>query len=108
MTLHEDAYCPVCPDPDTAFRIEDVGMKHRTSLDGEGLTFTISRPAWEDLMLVHLETMDDDAHRRHYLKCMLALEAEGMSPEDVARQDVQRVADWARRTLEGATGVARP
>lgn len=102
MSHREDVYCPACPDPEAAFRLEDVGMKHGSEIIGDGLTVTVSRPAWEDVMLVHLETMDDEAHRRVYLECMAALDVAGISPEDVARNEVQQVADWARTSIEDA------
>lgn len=98
----EDAYCPACPDPDTAFRIEDVGMRlnHECLDPGAGsLRITVSRPAWEPIMLAHLETEDDEAHRRLYNQCVAALTAAGMTAEESARQQVQATVDSVRRSM---------
>lgn len=105
MNLHrEDAYCPACPDPETAFRIEDVGMKlvsEDLDLDAGAMHIKVSRPAWEPLMLEHLRShLDDDEHRRVYNMCVIELIAAGMSAEDIARDSVQAAAASARRLLE--------
>lgn len=34
----EDVYCPACPDLETAFRIEDVGMKFDSGSCRRGVT----------------------------------------------------------------------
>ncbi len=97
--MREDAICPACPDPDTAFTIEDVGMKtvsENLDPDAGALHIRVSRPSWEDVMLAHLETTDDDAHKRLYLRCMVALEAEGLTAEEAARRQVQATADMLR------------
>jgi hypothetical protein len=103
----EDVICPACPDPDTAFRIEDVGMKFATDgdqLTGDRMTFTVSRPAWEPVMLTHLRAKDDDEHQRLYDLCVTELIAAEKTPEDVARDDVQSVAGWYRRRLDDSLG----
>ncbi len=105
MLPREDAYCPACPDPETAFRIEDVGMKFSTGgarPAGDAMTFKVTRPAWEVVMLDHLRMTDDEPHQRLYGQCVAALMAAGQSAEATARNDVQRVADLARTAIEGA------
>lgn len=104
----EDAICPACPDPATAFRLEDVGMKTVTDPfadpAGDRLTFTVSRPAWEPVMLAHLRAQGDAEHQRLHDLCVTELIAAGKTAEDVARDDVQSVVDWHRRWLNDAIG----
>ncbi len=104
--LREDAYCPACPDPETAFRIEDAGMKvdyGDFSSGADGLRMTASRPVWEPVMLDHLRSrLDDPEHRRVYDLCVTELMAVEKTAEDVARYEVQAVADMVRRQLEQA------
>jgi hypothetical protein len=102
VNLHrEDVHCPACPNPETAFRIEDVGMKFDQSpLDWEGMKFSASRPLWEPVMLEHLRLTDDDEHRRVYDLCVTALMAAGMSVEQAARNEVQSAVDRVRRSMD--------
>jgi hypothetical protein len=99
----EDAICPACPDPEAAFRLEDVGMKLLSeSLDPDAgaLHIKVTRPAWEVVMLKHLRSTDDEEHRRIYDQCVTALMTTGVSAEEAARNSVQAVADSARHLLE--------
>lgn len=107
MNLYrEDVTCPACPDPDTAFRLEDVGIKIAADLNQStgDMKFTASRPAWEPVMLAHLRAQGDAEHQRLHDLCATELVALGKSPEDLARHDVQSVADWHRRSLTDAVG----
>lgn len=100
----EDAICPACRDPETAFRIEDVGMKFDNGeLSGDGMRFRATRLAWESVMLAHLRLIDDDEHRRLYDECVAVLMAAGISAEDSARNEVQAAIDSVRRMLDDAT-----
>lgn len=102
MHPREDAYCPACPDPETAFRIDDVGMKFTTDgdyLNGDNVTFKVTRPAWEPVMMEHLRSVDDDEHRRIYDLCVTELIAMGLSAEESARYQVQSLADAARSSM---------
>jgi hypothetical protein len=99
----EDVYCPACPDPDTAFRIEDVGMKHnmnRDLLTDDKVTFTVSRPFWEQPMLDHLRSrLDDNEHRQLYDLCVTHLIAAGKTAEEAARDQVQGLVDSVTRSM---------
>jgi hypothetical protein len=108
LTAREDAICPACLDPETAFRIEDVGMKFDQGLlDGGGMKFSASRPLWEPVMLDHLRLTDDAEHRRLYDLCVTHLMAAGVSAEESARNQVQGVANSARRMLDNSLRRAR-
>lgn len=101
----EDACCPACPNPETAFRIEDVGMTivHEDYSENNTMRIMVSRPAWEPIMLEHLRSrLDDDGHRRLYDLCVTELIAAGMSAEESARNQVQAVADSVRRSMNDA------
>ena len=105
MTTRDDAYCPACPDPETAFRIKDVGMKFETEGDmrrGDSVSIKATRPAWEPIMLAHIEIAaeDDDAHRRLYDECMLALA--GRSAEQAARDEAEAAVGLTWRWLGDA------
>lgn len=104
MMPREDAYCPACPNPETAFRIEDVGMKFASEGDfihDDTLRFKVTRPAWEVVMLDHLRSrLDDDAHRRLYDLCVTELLVSGVSAEDAARNSAQAVVDSIRKSTE--------
>jgi hypothetical protein len=100
MTTREDAFCPACPDPEKAFRIEDVGMKFDHDTSDDGWTIRATRPVWEPIMLAHVETQDDEQHQRLYERCMTALN--GRSAEEVARDEVQSAVDSVRRTIGDA------
>ena len=102
----EDAYCPACPDPETAFRLEDIGMKVvHDDFTSDTITVKASRPMWEPVMLEHLRAEPDDAHRRLHDRCVTALRAAGQTAEEAARADVQSVADGVRRSMDD---VLRP
>lgn len=101
--LREDAYCPACPDPKTAFRIEDVGMKFDSGdLSGDGMRLRATRLVWEPVMLEHLRLTDDDEHRRLYGQCVTALMAAGVSAEESARNSVRSAVDSVRRSMDDA------
>jgi hypothetical protein len=104
VSLHrEDAYCPACPDPETAFRIEDVGMKFDSGdLSDEGIRFKVTRLVWEPVMLEHLRLTDDDEHRHLYDRCVTALMAAGVSAEESARNSVRSAVDSVRRSMDDA------
>jgi hypothetical protein len=100
----EDVYCPACPDPETAFRLEDVGVKllsENLDPNGGGLHIRMARPAWEPVMLDHLRSrLDDDEHRRLYDLCVTELMAAGMTAEELAQNEVQAATDSARHLLD--------
>jgi hypothetical protein len=99
----EDVYCPACPDPDTAFRIEDVGMKFDSGEpNGDGMRFRATRPVWEPVMLEHLRLTDDAGHRRLYDQCVTHLMASGVTVEESARNSVQAATDSLRRMMDDA------
>jgi hypothetical protein len=96
----EDVYCPACPDPETAFRIEDVGMKFDSGEPrGDGMRFRLTRPAWEPVMLEHLRLTDDNEHRRLYDQCVTELMAAGKTAEEAARDQVQGLVDSVTRSM---------
>ena len=103
MSTREDVTCPACPDPDKAFRLEDVGMKvvyENLDPDAGALRTHISRPAWEPVMLEHLRSrLDNDEHRILYDLCVTELMAAGMTAEEAARGTVQATADSIQRML---------
>lgn len=107
----EDVYCPACPDPETAFRIEDVGMKFATEGDfrsDDKVTFKVSRPAWEVVMVEHLRlNLDDEEHRILYDLCVTELMAAGVSAEEAARNSVQGAVDSVRKLMDSAMREAR-
>jgi hypothetical protein len=96
----EDAICPVCPDPETAFRINDVGMRFDSEPTPGNWSIRASRPLWEPMMLAHLGAEDDEAHRALFAQCSVALR--GRSPEEAVRAEIgaivqsvaRRVTDW--------------
>src|SRR5689334_2049510 len=103
MMHREDAYCPACPDPDTAFRLEDVGrevVREGNSRRDNALTVKFSRPAWEAVMLEHLRLTDDEPHQRLYDRCVTELMAAGKTAADAARDEVEAVAAVHRRWLD--------
>lgn len=106
-TPREDAFCPACPDPETAFRLEDVGIRFDTlsgrQCDG-AVTFKVSRPAWEVVMLQHLRSTDDAEHRRVYDLCIAELTSAGLSAEDVARGQVQAAIGWVDQIFSRTDG----
>lgn len=104
MSLHrQDMHCPACPASDTAFTVEDVGVKTNWDNRDDDLRVSFSRPAWEPVMLAHLRSrLDDDEHRRVYDLCIIELMAAEKSAEDVARDEIQAVVDFVRRQLERA------
>ena len=101
MTLpREDVHCPACPNPDTAFTLEDVGLKVvHNGRDGT-MSVTVSRPNWEAVMIQHLRMVDDTEHQRLYDLCITELMAAGLTADQVARHDVQAIADSVKRTME--------
>ncbi len=105
--MREDVICQACPDPDTAFKVEDVGVKLTHEDTDGGLRVRLTRPAWEVLMLAHLEAEDDEAHRELFDGCVAALEAEGVTAEEAARREVQgmmvRVTRLRRVSMGNAT-----
>ncbi len=102
----EDVYCPACPNPATAFQIEDVGIKVGKVGDvettGDGMRITVSRPLWETVMLAHLRLMDDDEHRRLYDLCVTELMTEGKTAEEAARDQMQRLVDSVTSSMRDA------
>ena len=97
----EDVTCPACP-ADTAFTIEDIGMKF--DFDGEfgadgTLRFTASRPAWESAMIEHLRDIPDERHQQLYQRCLTSLDALGKTPEQAAWDTVQAAAGWGARSI---------
>jgi len=107
----EDAICPACPDPKTAFRIEDVGMKFSTEGDmrrDDSVQLKVTRPVWEPIMLAHLEAEDDEQHRRLYDECVAALDAAGMTVEETARRQVDLMTGSLRRMVDDALQPPKP
>lgn len=106
MTAPEDVVCPACSDPDTAFRLEDVGMKvisENLDPDAGALHIKMSRPAWEPFMIEHLRSrLDDDEHRILYDLCVTELMAAGMTAEEAVRGTVQATADSLQQMLDKA------
>lgn len=105
MLPREDVYCPACPNPETAFRIEDVGMKIVSEGDfmrDDTIRVKVSRPAWEVVMLDHLRSQPDDEHRRLYNRCVTELMAAEVSAEDAGRSSVQATAELLRRSIGDA------
>lgn len=100
----EDVHCPACPDPETAFRIEDVGMKFDQDIqDSAGMKFRVTRPVWEPLMLDHLRSKhDDEEHRRLYDLCVTHLMVAGVSAEESARNHVDAVTASIRQMMDDA------
>ena len=107
----EDVVCPACPDPETAFRLEDVGMKLTTEDDlrvDVWVRVTVSRPAWEAVMLDHLRAVDDDSHRQLFDWCMTELARRRLSAQDVARTSVQAAAESVDEMLRAVLPRPRP
>lgn len=75
-------------------------------LTSDHVTFTVSRPAWEPVMLAHLRTGGDAEHRRLYDLCVTELIAAGKTAEELARDAVQSVAGRHRSLLDDALYIA--
>ena len=99
----EDAICPACPDPTTAFTITDVGLKTDSGPDPDTFKITASRR----LMLEHLRVTDDDAHQQRYADLTALLTERGQTAEQAARADIQSYVDHAKRSLTAMLDVAR-
>lgn len=104
----EDAFCPACPDPETAFRLKDIGIKfgYIETTDG-GMRIRASRPLWETVMLDHLRLTDDDEHRRVYGQCVAALMLAGVTAEQAARSELQALTDSVNRSIRAAMWPAK-
>lgn len=100
----EDVHCPACPDPATAFRIEDVGMKFDQGGFHDGaMTIKATRLVWEPILLEHLRSEPDEEHQALYDLCVTELMAAGQTAEEAAQASVQAVVHEVRRQM-----TARP
>ncbi|MEU4558391.1 hypothetical protein AB0F72_08375 [Actinoplanes sp. NPDC023936] len=101
MNLREDVHCPACPDPETAFTLEDVGMKvAHEDLSGDSPSVHFTRPNWEVIMIQHFRIQGDTEHQRLYDLCVAELMARGLTAEQLARNDVQAMAESVRQSME--------
>lgn len=96
----EDVHCPACPNPETVFQIEDVGMKFDQGGFQDGtMTLKATRPVWEPVMLEHLRSEPDEKHRRLYDLCVTELMAAGQTVEENVRATAQAAVDSVRRSF---------